>query len=53
MLVSEVAWNEVSGESGWRGSIRLVELVSSIKISYLKTLPRTQNRPTNLKKSKY
>ena len=31
MQVTEVSRYEVFGESGWRGSIRLVELVSSIK----------------------
>ncbi len=51
--VTEVSRYEVFGESGWRGSIRLVELVSNFKLSYLKTLPRSQNRPKNIKKSKY
>ena len=37
--VTEVSRYEVFGESGWRGSIRLVELVSNFKLSYLKTLP--------------
>ena len=43
--VTKVSRYEVFGESGWRGSIRLVELVSNFKLSYLKTLPGTQHRP--------
>ncbi len=49
MQVTEVSWNEVFGESGWRGSIRLEKLVSRDKSTHPKTLPRTLNKPKNAK----
>ena len=50
MQVDEVSRYEVFGDSGWRGSIRLVKVVWINQFSYLKTLPRTQNKQKNHQK---